>query len=142
MVTIDREMIYQLFFQSGSDARVEVLVRLVRDLFMEVEALRECLIRLEAAEGTRPLRAYDPLDELSEGKSAYQKAYLKTAYLTHDSTGPVGEKVIDRFYWLWPSEPGQRGEAWRECLFLRRLGFSQDEIARYKEAAAKAMTNT
>ncbi len=66
-------------------------------------------------------------------------AYWKTALLTHDATGPTGgrEKLIGRFYGFPKEEPD-----WRESVFMRRLGLSEQDISLYKGRAEQAETYT
>ncbi len=67
------------------------------------------------------------------------KAYADTAWLTHCATGPSDgwEKLLAEYY-SWDAKPSE----WRECLMLKRLGFSDAEIARYMESACEAETFT
>ena len=117
----------------AADPRTEVLVALVFDLLLEVEALRAALLSSDAG---------------TAGKaSAYARAYQDTAYLTHNACGPSSglEKLLALYYPQAAESDDQTwGErrTWRECLFLRRLGFSEEEIRAYKEAAAHAETFT
>lgn len=115
---------------------MEVLAALVMDLFVEMEALRENVMRLEGfpprfAAG-RGIRNW--LSSLTVGRSLYQKVYLETAFETQNNSGPSGgvDKLLARFY---PPAADEMGRTWRECLLLSRLGFSPSEIAEYKRAA-------
>jgi len=86
-----------------NDPRVELLIGLVLDLFLEVEALRATMLSTGAG---------------AAGKdSAYGRAYRDTAYLTHNSCGLSSgeEKLFALFY-----HAGGMGRAWRESLMLRR----------------------
>jgi len=136
-----RDIIFTLFGKSDVNARVQVLETLVLDLFMEVQALRESVIYLDQqTRGARASGAGGPGYQgkiLSWGKSAYQKAYLETAYLTHHNGGPSGglDKLLSEFY---PATTDDMGRTWRECLFLERLGISRAEIEEYKKAAEEA----
>lgn len=135
------DIVSTLFARPDLDARIGVLVTLMMDLFMEVEALRGALFRLE---GFKPdARAevdfeigYSGL-VLAFGKSVYQKAYLETTFETHNNSGPSGglDKLLARFY---PPAADEMGRTWRECLLLAHLGFSQSETAEYKRAAEEA----
>ena len=106
-----------------ANSRIEILATMVFDLLTEVEALRKVV-----------LEARQP---------AYGRAYEETVYLTHNSAGPSSglEKLLALFY-PRESEDGDDGRAeqrtWRECLLLRRLGLSEEEILAYKERAQKA----
>jgi hypothetical protein len=129
------EMVRTLFIGSGKkapapDPRIDVLVAMVFDLLMEVEALRAAhLASNNGARGT---------------DSGYGRAYRDTAYLTHNAAGPSSglEKLLGLFY---PAESemdtGTSG-TWRECLMLRRLGFSQDQVRAYMDDAERAETFT
>jgi hypothetical protein len=101
-----------------SDARIDLLVSMVLALLMEVEALREAFLELDST--------------TSGAKAGYSRAYRDTAYLTHNCAGPSGglDKLLGLFY---PQEPD-----WRECLMLRRLGFSEEQIRVYKAEAQQA----
>jgi hypothetical protein len=79
------------FFKSASkrwlaDPRTEVLFAMVCDLLMEVEALRETLLRSNTGSGRK--------------ESAYARAYREIALLTHNSAGPSSglDKLLARFY--------------------------------------------
>ncbi|PSB02293.1 hypothetical protein [Merismopedia glauca] len=142
------DITFKLFGESDQDTRLKVLITLVVDLFMEVEALRESLIELTEDRKGSQLDTYDDseypdesISSISRGKSIYQKAYLNTAYLTHNSIGPSGglDKLLAEFY---PSSSSQIRQTWRECLFLERLGFSEEEITKYKKLAELAETLT
>jgi hypothetical protein len=129
-----REILQTLFMhddgkEGGSDPRIEVLVAMVFDLLMEVEALRKVVLGSGLGVGGKD--------------SAYGRAYAETAYLTHNALGPSSglEKLLDLFY---PEKAEEKGptwgerRTWRECLLLRRLGFSDEQVGAYKEAAAEA----
>jgi hypothetical protein len=135
------DIVSTLFAKPDLDARIEVLVTLLMDLFVEVEALRESVIRLDGViPGARPVTGIE-IDYSGLvfpcRKSIYQKAYLETAYETHNNGGPSGglDKLLARFY---PPAADDMGRTWRECVLLDRLGFSQPEIAAYKRAAEEA----
>ena len=106
-------------------AEIAELRETVFDLLVEVEAIREALLR-------------SPVGSAGS-RSTYAIAYRDTALLTHDSTGPSGghDKLMARFYSGAPEHLD-----WRECLFLSRVGFSEDEIAKYKDKAEEAETYT
>jgi hypothetical protein len=118
---------------------VDVLVSLLLDLFMEVEALREALIKIDSKsfEQDEVFQFDHQGSLLSVGKSTYQKAYLTAAYETHNNGETSGglDKLLARFY---PNSSDDLGRTWRECLLLERLGFSPDEIDDYKNAAQDA----
>jgi hypothetical protein len=119
----------------------DVLVSLLLDLFMEVEALREALIKIDRSVLEQNRGEHFQLEHegsvFSVGKSTYQKAYLTAAFETHNNGGPSGgiDKLLARFY---PTSADDLGRTWRECLLLRRLGFSAEEIDDYKNAAQDA----
>jgi hypothetical protein len=89
--------------------------------------------------GTGGLRGVD--ESLSAGKSPYRAWYLNTVYTSHNAAGPSSgtEKVLATFY---PSTSVEGQPDWRECLVLRRLGFTEEEVARYVQAASEAETFT
>ena len=99
--------------------RVDVLSAIVLDLLTEMEALRTVL-------------ADDP---------AYRRCYRESSLLAHDARGCTtgAEKMILRYY---PRQTSTGGRSWRESLMLQRLGFSNAEIARYREEAEEAETYT
>jgi hypothetical protein len=105
-----------------ADPRTEVLVTLLRDVLMEVEALREAMLQSDAGSGGK--------------RSAYARVYRETALLTHNSAGPSSglDKLLARFY---PPE-SKEGRIWREALMLRRLGLCADEVEEYKRDATEA----
>lgn len=125
--------------------RAEVLGRVVLDLLMEVEALRRAVQDLSDRAG-----AGDAGDDALAGRcgsrgprTAYAAAYADTACLTHDAHGTSGgwEKLLGTFY--GQQSGGDRApEGWRECLMLRRLGFSDQEVAEYMDGARQAETYT
>jgi hypothetical protein len=135
------EIFSSIFAGPNTKASVEVLGTLVLDLFMEVEALREALIRIEERKCGTQVGDDDKFklnhQIVSWEKSLYHKAYVETAYETHNNGGPSGglDKLLARFY---PMVADEMGRTWRECLLLERLGFSQVEIAEYKKAAEDA----
>lgn len=141
MELIHPELISTLFTKPDSCARMEVLAALVMDLFVEVEALREAVMRLESVSpdgrAGSHLEHVHPALVLASIRTVYQKAYLETAFETHNNGGPSGglDKLLARFY---PPAADETGRAWRECLLLARLGFSPSEIAEYKRAAEEA----
>ena len=130
------EIIHALLAARSGNVQVNILVSLVLDLFMEVEALREALIKADgslleaAAEGGTG-------SVLSLPRSTYRRAYLDAAFETHNNKGEYGglDKLLAKFY---PSSADDLGRTWRECLLLERLGFSSVEIDEYKRAAQNA----
>jgi hypothetical protein len=82
-----RDIVFTLFGKSDVNARVQVLETLVLDLFMEVQALRESVIQIDVQTSGARVSGNGEVGYqgqiLAWGKSAYQKAYLETAYLTH-----------------------------------------------------------
>src|ERR1051326_2828159 len=118
----------------STDPRIEMLITITFDLLMEVEALRSA--QLEHTEG-------GPIAK----DSAYRQAYRKTALLTHNSAGPSSgvAKLLACFYPTSVEEDGRvplRARSWRECVMLRRLGFSEGEIREYKDQAEDAESLT
>lgn len=97
---------------------------MIFDLLVEVEALRETLA---TAAG-------------NAGRSAYARAYERSAYLTHNAAGPSSgwEKMLDRFYSNAQADDDGGRRGWRECLMLRRLGLSEEEIQAYRANARSA----
>jgi len=112
---------------SEVENRLQALTEVVFDLLAEVEALRELTIRNQGGQ--------------TAGKeSAYGRAYEDTAVLMHDSGGPTSgmQKLIERFYPEFEEtvRPGwAEKRAWRECLMMQRLGFTEAQIAEYKRTA-------
>ena len=132
------EILQALFMPASNkaahaDPRIEVLVALVFDLMMEVEALRKVVSASKLGVGGKD--------------SAYGRAYEETAYLTHNACGPSSglEKLLALFYPRVAEEEDQswrQRRTWREGLLLQRLGFSDEEVRAYKEAAEQAETFT
>jgi hypothetical protein len=118
MELIHTEIISALLAARRGDPQITILVSLILDLFMEVEAMREALIRID-------------------NQSTYQRAYLDAAVEMHNNEGEYGglDKLLSRFY---PTAADSHGRSWRECLLLERLGFSPIEIAEYKIVAQDA----
>lgn len=112
-----------------------ILGQVVRDLMMEVEALRSTV--KELSDRAEPITSdgdihSDMLQDISTPSTLYAVAYAQTALLTHSATGPSDGwgKLIHEFY-----SPAVDTHEWRECHMLKRLGFSEEQIARYKEKA-------
>ncbi len=132
------EIIHALLAARSGNLQGNILVSLILDLFMEVEALREALIKIDS-------RLHEPTagDEFEAGsilrlaKSTYKRAYLDVAFETHNNEGEYGglDKLLAKFY---PSSADDLGRTWRECLLLERLGFSPVEIDAYKTVAQAA----
>ena len=115
------------------DPRIEALVAMVFDLLIEVEALRKVVLASKLGVGGKT--------------SAYGRAYEETVYLSHNACGPSSglEKLLALFYPQKAEKDGQswpERRTWRECLLLRRLGFTEEEVRAYKEAAEQAETFT
>lgn len=136
-----REIVETLFFppdnkhwwrrerrmEDWTDSKIQILVAMILDLLMEVEALRAALLATDAG---------------ATGKdSAYGRVYRSTAYLTHNSCGTSAglEKLLALFY---PDKVQANRRTWRESLMLRRIGFSEADIGTYKEEAEQAETFT
>lgn len=141
MELIHTEIIDALLSARRGNPQLNILVSLILDLFMEVEAMREALIRIdsqmfEPAAGDEFELNYQQ-SILSFGKSTYQRAYLDAAFEVHNNEGQYGglDKLLSRFY---PTAADTHGRSWRECLLLERLGFSPLEIAEYKIVAQDA----
>ena len=136
-----KEIVSSLFSARDKGAHVELLVALILDLFMEIEALREAVIKIDNQTFEPSTGEHFEVDYqnpiLAFGKSSYQRAYLSAAFETHNNGGPSGglDKLLARFY---PSSVDDLGRTWRECLLLERLGFSPSEIDEYKNAAQDA----
>jgi hypothetical protein len=118
--------------------RTEVLGRIVLDLLMEVEALRKAVKELSDRAGTLDEGddiLSDPRHGVPGPRTAYAAAYGHTAWLTHCAVGLSDgwEKLLAEYY-TWDAEPSE----WRECLMLKRLGFSDADIATYMESARQA----
>lgn len=131
-----REIMMALSGAGDPSARIATLSQLVVDLLVEVEALREAVIRLHPVEGGAPVhRGYDfPCDEsLTEDKAAYPAAYADAAFALHNAAGPSSglEKLLGRFYPASGATP-------RESLMLRRLGYTDAEIASFVAATESA----
>jgi hypothetical protein len=133
-----RNLLSVLLGHEGDQAgRIEVLGRVVLDLLMEVEALRRSVMDLSSRAG--PVDRGEDIHGgdrhgLAGPRTVYEKAYTDTAWLTHWSAGPTSgwEKLLAEYY--------SRAIAaeWRECIMLKRLGFSDADIAKYKESASHA----
>jgi hypothetical protein len=132
-----REIAWTLSGAGELPDRVAILSQVVLDLLVEVEALRDALARTRAGGAAQSVHGgYDfPCRdaELTEGKAAYPAAYADTAYVAHNAAGPTSgvEKLLERFYPTSGAEP-------RESIMLRRLGFTDAEIARFLAAAREA----
>jgi hypothetical protein len=136
-----RDIVRALHSRENTASRIEVLSRLVIDLLVEVEALRDALLRLTLGGASGSVhKGYDaPCHDksLTEGKGAYPAAYVDAAYVLHNAAGPSGgeEKLLARYY-------PESGDKLREALMLQRLGFTDDEIEGYAAAAWLAITFT
>jgi hypothetical protein len=130
------DLVMALYGTRDPGTRVEALIQVVLDLMVEVEALRGALTRLFPDRGAGPV-PWSANPTLTASKGAYAAAYVDASYTSHDGSGPSGglEKILALFYPV-------RGDAPREVLMLRRLGFSDVEIARFLEAAEEAETFT
>ena len=110
---------------SLANAEIAQLRGTVFDLLLEVEAIRETLLRSPLGSGG--------------AQSSYAISYRKTAFTTHNSAGCTGghEKLMEHYYYRSPEQ-----NEWRECLFMKRLGYSADEIAKYQDEAEVAHSYT
>jgi hypothetical protein len=117
------------------------LREIILTLMLEIEALRAAVIQLshQSASDDDETVSESVLDEPRHGvsgkHSAYGRAYLDAAWLTHCAAGPTSgwEKLVDRFF-AGP-DPSQD---WRELLMLRRFGYSPEQIAQYQREARQA----
>jgi hypothetical protein len=133
----DSRLILEMLDGSSGDLSksLAILGQVVRDLMMEVEALRAAL--KELSDRAEPV-AFDGdihadiSQDISTPSTVYAVAYAQTALLTHCASGLSGgwEKLIDEFY-----SPSVDTREWRECHMLKRLGFTEEQIARYQEKA-------
>jgi len=130
------EIIHALLSARSGNLQVNILVSLILDLFMEVEALREALIKIDNSL-LEPAEEPEGRSILNLAKSTYQRAYLDAAFEIHNNEGAYGglDKLLAKFY---PSSADDLGRTWRECLLLERLGFSPAEIDEYKTVAQAA----
>jgi len=127
--------------QDDTRAQVNLLIQFVTDLFVEVEALREAVLHMCPETRSSSVHAgyddacHDPT--LTQGKGPYQQAYVNAAYVLHNAAGPSPgiAKLLARFY---PDNASPEEQEWRETSMLRRLGFSEEEIARFRNAAEEA----
>lgn len=105
---------------STVEERNLALISLISDLLVEVEALREAVLRLSAGAGT--------------DTSSYREAYREAALIAHNSAGTRSglDKLLDRFY-PGASESGE--QPMREVIMPRRLGMSQPEIEAFEKEA-------
>ena len=110
---------------STVEERNIALVGMVSDLLVEVEALREAIIRLSASAGTDP--------------SFYRDAYRETALLSRNGAGPSTglDKILARFY---PGQSEAGGQPLREVVMLRRLGMSQAELDAFEKEVERLAT--
>ena len=131
------EIIHALLAARSGNLQVNILVSLILDLFMEVEALREALIKIDSSLLEPTVDQTESGSILNLAKSTYQRAYLDAAFEMHNNEGEYGglDKLLARFY---PSSADDLGRTWRECLLLARLGFSSAEIDEYKSVAQAA----
>ncbi|QEL19570.1 hypothetical protein [Limnoglobus roseus] len=132
-----RDLAMALYGAGDAVAKIDVLSRIVIDLLVEVEALRGAVHQSHGGGAADPVHAgYDiPCHDktLTDGKAAYPTAYVDAAYALHNAAGSTGgvEKLLARFYSTTGAEP-------REALMLRRLGYSDAEISRFKAAVEHA----
>lgn len=102
------------------EERLKMVVEMVLDLLVEVEALRTAVIRLSG-----------------DDASQYRDAYRDAAFLSHNAAGPSsGREKILRLFYPGSAEPDAWG--WRETLLLRRLGMSDADLEKYKKEAKGA----
>jgi len=125
---LDREQTAELVQEAEGDQRPEWSARyddlqrgLLLETVREVHALREAKIR-ELQEENGSIR-----------QSEYARIYRDTAFLTHNSSGPSSgpEKLLRAFL-------GEASTGGSEIPVLRRLGFNDDEIAKYVKEASEA----
>jgi hypothetical protein len=137
-----RTLMHVLWGQGDPATRTRLLGGVILDLLMEVEALRRTVKELSdragpADEGEDMLGG--PRHGVPGSRTGYAAAYIDTAWLTHFAAGPSSgwEKLLAEFY-SWDAATSE----WRECLMLKRLRFSDADIAKYKESASGAETCT
>jgi hypothetical protein len=130
-----------------AEARLQTLERIVLDLMMEIEALRAAVIELSSRTG--PVReSADAFDDGPAGvagpHSAYGKAYLEAAWLSHWAAGPSSgdDKILEQFYDNQRDDSHREFKMWRELLMLRRLGYNEAQLRQYVENARAAETCT
>ena len=94
--------------------RIDALSFVVRDLLVEVEALRAAAI----------------------DSPGYKTAYRDTCYLAHNNCGPSSgwHKILFQYY---PLTHGQSARAWREVSMLKRLGYNKEEVDEFQSKAEK-----
>jgi hypothetical protein len=124
---------------ADTEARIAALEHIALDLMMEVESLRMAVLELTAEKPSAPVD--DVLAEDGHGvpgpHSIYGKAYIDAGWESHCSVGPScgAEKILGRFYSL-----GQKSHDLREVIMLRRLGYTDEAIAKYVDQAMQAET--
>lgn len=117
--------------KTSQDPKIDLLVSVVCDLLMEVEALRATVLEMQKTEHTET--------------TGYAKHYRDTAYLVHNGAGKSSgiAKLLQLFYAPSPekgAEVAGHARSWREVLMLRRLGFDENEIREFKQDAQIAET--
>jgi hypothetical protein len=113
-----------------AQSEIQQLRTVVFELHVEVEAIRETLLKSPLGSGG--------------SSSVYAQSYYETALLTHNAMGPSGgyEKLARLFYEgdskSIESICYAHGDDWRECLFMKRLGFPPKQISEYRREAEGA----
>ncbi len=111
------------------DPKFELLVSVVCDLMLEVEALRATVLEMQKTEHAET--------------TGYAKHYRDTAYLAHNGAGKSSgiAKLLQLFYLPSPEKGAEatgHARSWREVLMLRRLGYDENEIREFKQDAQLA----
>ena len=106
--------------------REEALTYVVFNLLMEVEALRASVKKI--ADSSLPP---------AEARAAVSDPYRETAFLTHNCSGPSDGwlKLLWKFF---PDSREADDRSWRDTIYMRELGFSEEEIETYKRTASGA----
>lgn len=132
---------------SSPNERIATLERIVVDLMMEIEALRAAVLVLSERAGLQPVSDHvlDPSPAGVAGPhTVYGRAYLETAVLTHDATGPTSgkDKLLELFYGSPRSDGMDKVHDCRELNMLIRLGYDDSQKADYVASASAAETRT
>ena len=143
MARTAREMYHDLW--RGGDRtdetladRMSALRELVLDMVMEIEALRSYVVPIQKSEYYKDpdsgrLKARKAEVRQGGNLDSYRKSYWDTALLSHDAHGD-GNHLLRRFY---PDHTDADGRVWREALMQQRLGFTETQIAEFKQKARR-----
>lgn len=133
--------------RGSADDRLQVLERIVVDLMMEIESLRAAMLAITTDQTAVPsgdhvleVKAIEP----DMPCTVYGQTYMETAWLSHWCAGPSSgrDKVLELFYGDGYCGQNRYDRSWREVQMLGRLGFSNDQLAVYRERALAAETCT